>query len=354
MTITNKQVSEALKQVVFFKKQNNIVDLGMVYQIDINGMEIKVAVVFPTLDDPSVGIVTNSIMKTLKTEFGEEITVDVKPIAEKDLGMGPLSGVKNIIAVISGKGGVGKSTVSANLAIALSKAGNKVGILDADIMGPSVPIMFDVEGQQPGVIEREGKTLMIPIENYGIKILSLGFFVKPDQALMWRGAMINKAFNQLMTDTEWGNLDYLVIDMPPGTGDIQLTLAQTYNIRGTVLVTTPQKIATADVLRAAMMYRQDKLEIPLLGIIENMSYFTPEDMPDKKYYIFGKGATEELAKQLDIPVLGKIPIVEKIVETGDNGKPITLDETSPVAKAFMDIAASVMKQSRVLQSFSVN
>ena len=166
--------------------------------------------------------------------------------------------------------------------------------------------------------------------------------------------MINKAFNQLMTDTEWGNLDYLVIDMPPGTGDIQLTLAQTYNIRGTVLVTTPQKIATADVLRAAMMYRQDKLEIPLLGIIENMSYFTPEDMPDKKYYIFGKGATEELAKQLDIPVLGKIPIVEKIVETGDNGKPITLDETSPVAKAFMDIAASVMKQTRVLQSFSVN
>jgi ATP-binding protein involved in chromosome partitioning len=354
MTITNKQVTETLKQVLFFKKQNNIVDLGMVHQVEVNGKQIKVTIVFPALDDPSVGIVSNSVQKTLKTEFGEDITVDVKPIAEKDLGLGPLSGVKNIIAVISGKGGVGKSTVSANLAVALSKAGNKVGILDADIMGPSVPIMFDVEGQQPGVIEREGKAMMIPIEKYEIKILSLGFFVKPDQALMWRGAMINKAFNQLMTDTEWGNLDYLVIDMPPGTGDIQLTLAQTYNIRGTVLVTTPQKIATADVLRAAMMYRQDQLEIPLLGIIENMAYFTPEDMPEKKYYIFGKGATEGLAKQLEIPVLGRIPIVEKIVETGDNGKPIALEEDSLVSKAFMDIAAAVMKQSNVLQSFSMN
>ncbi len=252
--------------------------------------------------------------------------------------MGPLSGVKNIVAVIAGKGGVGKSTVAANLAVSLAKSGKKVGVLDADIMGPSVPMMFGVEGQKPGVIEREGKAIMLPLENYGVKILSLGFFVQPNQALMWRGSMINKAFNQLMADSDWGDLDYLVIDMPPGTGDIQLTLAQTYNVRGTILVTTPQKVATADVRRAAMMYRQDVLTIPLLGIVENMSYFTPEDMPEKKYFIFGKGATDELAKELDIPVLGRIPIVEKIVETGDSGSPIALDDSSIVTRAFKEIA----------------
>ena len=344
MAITKQAVTDALKEVIFFKKQNNIVDLGMVHELHINENHIKVSVVFPELADPSVGIVSNSITKVLKDKFGKDLTVDIRPMSEKELGKGPMAGVKNIIAVISGKGGVGKSTVAANMAIALSKAGKSVGILDADIMGPSVPIMFGVEGQQPGIIERDGKGIMIPLENYGVKILSIGFFVAPDQALMWRGSMINNAFNQLMTDSEWGNLDYLVIDMPPGTGDIQLTLAQSYNIKGTVLVTTPQRVATADVRRAAMMYRQEKLVIPLLGIVENMAYFVPEDMPDKKYYIFGRGATDELAKELSIPVLGRIPIVEKIVETGDNGTPISLDETSPVTKAFDEIAANVMKE----------
>ena len=344
MFITRKIVTEALKQVVFFAKQDNIVNLNMVDDIEIKGDEVKVHIVFPKLDDPAVGIIYNSVVKTLKSEIGEEIKVDVLPIAEADKGRGPLAGVKNIIAVISGKGGVGKSTVAANLAVSLSKAGSSVGILDADIMGPSVPMMFGVEGKQPGVIEREGKTIMLPLENYGIKILSLGFFVQPDQALMWRGSMINKAFNQLMEDSDWGVLDYLVIDMPPGTGDIQLTLAQSYNVRGTVLVTTPQKVATADVRRAAMMYRQETLTIPLLGIVENMAYFIPEDMPEKKYFIFGKGASDELSKELDIPVLGRIPIVEKIVETGDNGTPITLDDNSVVSNAFNEIVANVEEE----------
>lgn len=354
MSLTNQSVTEALKQVIFFKKQNNIVDLGMVHEIRIVRNEITVTIVFPDTNDPSVGIISNSATALLKKEFGEDIPVTIKAISEKDIGLGPLAGVKNIIAVISGKGGVGKSTVAANLAISLSKMGKTVGILDADIMGPSVPIMFGVEGQKPGIVEKDGKQLLLPLENYGIKILSLGFFVTDDQALMWRGSMINKAFNQLMTDSEWGNLDYLVIDMPPGTGDIQLTLAQDYKIRGTVLVTTPQKIATADVRRSAMMYRQEKLTIPLLGIVENMAYFTPDDMPDKKYFIFGKGAADALAKQLDIPVLGRIPIVEKIVETGDGGAPISLDENSPVAKAFYGIAAEVLKEVEMLQAVKMN
>lgn len=354
MSLTNQRVSEALKQVIFFKKQNNIVDLNMVHEIRIVRNEVLVTIVFPDLNDPSVGIISNSATSILKKELGEDVPVKIKTISEAEIGMGPLSGVKNIVAVISGKGGVGKSTVAANLAVSLSKMGQKVGILDADIMGPSVPIMFGVEGQKPGILERDGKQLLVPLENYGIKILSLGFFVTDDQALMWRGSMINKAFNQLMTDSEWGNLDYLVIDMPPGTGDIQLTLAQDYKIRGTVLVTTPQKIATADVLRSAMMYRQEKLTIPLLGIVENMSYFSPEDMPDKKYFIFGKGAAYKLAKKLSIPVLGRIPIVEKIVETGDNGTPIALDEDRPVAKAFYEIAAKVMKEVEILQTVKMN
>ncbi len=342
--ITNHDVTDALKEVIFFAKQNNIVDLNMIDNIEIKGNDIKISVIFPKLDDPSVGIVYNSIVKTIKDKLGEDVNVEVLPISEKDKGLGPLSGVKNIIAVIAGKGGVGKSTVAANLAIALSKEGKNVGILDADIMGPSVPIMFGVEGQQPGVIERQGKPVMVPLENHGVKILSLGFFVQPDQALMWRGSMINNAFNQLMKDSEWGNLDYLVIDMPPGTGDIQLTLAQSYNIRGTVLVTTPQKIATADVRRAAMMYRQDKLTIPLLGLVENMSYFTPDDQPDKKYYIFGKGATDELAGELDIPVLGRIPIGEKIVESGDGGTPIILNGNEKITLTFKEIALNVLKE----------
>ena len=346
--ITNHDVTDALKEVIFFAKQNNIVDLGMVDNIEIKGNEIKVVIVFPKLDDPAVGIIYNSIVKTLKDKFGEEINVDVKPVSEKDKGMGPLSGVKNIIAVIAGKGGVGKSTVAANLALGLSKNGYRTGILDADIMGPSVPMMFGVEGQQPEVREENGKPVMVPLENYGVKILSLGFFVRPDQALMWRGSMINNAFNQLMTDSDWGELDYLVIDMPPGTGDIQLTLAQSYNVRGTVLVTTPQKVATADVRRAAMMYRQEKLTIPLLGIVENMSYFTPDELPDKKYFIFGKGATDELAKELNIPVLGNVPIVEKIVYSGDNGTPIVLDENEKVREEFINIAKNVDKEVKTL------
>ncbi|MBE0652079.1 MAG: P-loop NTPase [Bacteroidales bacterium] len=336
MSVTKEQVVDALKQVIFFKKRDNIVNLNMVKDININGKEIKVTIVFEKLDDPAVGIVYKSAVSSIKNVLGQDLIIDVQPVTDDE--HRPLSGVKHVIAVISGKGGVGKSTVAANLAIALSKTGNKVGILDADVLGPSVPIMFGVEDGRPGIIEKNGKTLLVPLENYGIKILSIGFFVKPEQALMWRGSMANNAFNQLMKDADWGELDFLVIDMPPGTGDIQLTLAQNYNIRGAVLVSTPQKVAVADVRRAAMMYRQEKLTIPLLGLIENMSYFTPEDMPEKKYFIFGQGASDKLANELNIKVLGRLPIVEKVTETGDGGMPITLVDSSPVSEEFMNIA----------------
>ncbi|MBN2639587.1 MAG: Mrp/NBP35 family ATP-binding protein [Bacteroidales bacterium] len=338
MAITKQQVVDALQQVIYFKKKDNIVNLNMIQDISIKGNDIKVTIVFEKLDDPSVGIIYNSVVKTLKEALGNEVTVDVKPVEDAS---GPLAGVKNIIAVISGKGGVGKSTVSANLAISLSKAGYKVGILDADVLGPSVPIMFGVEGGQPKVEEQNGKPKLIPLENYGVKILSIGFFVKPEQALMWRGSMANSAFNQLMSDSDWGELDYLVIDMPPGTGDIQLTLAQNYNIRGAVLVTTPQKVAAADVRRAAMMYRQEKLTIPLIGIVENMSYFVPDDNPDKKYFIFGQGASESLANELNIKVLGRLPINPQVTQTGDSGMPISLIDDSPVSKEFAQIAQKV-------------
>ncbi len=341
MAIKKQQVVDALKQVIFFAKKDNIVDLHMIQDISIKGKEIKVTIVFEKLDDPAVGIIYNSVVKTLKKELGDDINVDVKPVGDEN---GPLAGVKNIIAVISGKGGVGKSTAAANLAVSLAKSGSKVGILDADVLGPSIPIMFGVEDGQPNVVEKKGKPVLLPLENYGIKILSIGFFVKPEQALMWRGSMANNAFNQLMTDSDWGELDYLVIDMPPGTGDIQLTLAQNYNIRGVVLVTTPQKVATADVRRAAMMYRQEKLLIPLLGIIENMSYFIPEDAPDKKYYIFGQGASDQLANELGIKILGRIPIEAKISETGDKGMPLSLVDGSPVTKAFAEISQKLKEE----------
>lgn len=344
MAIAKQQVIDSLKQVIFFAKQNNIVDLNMVDDLVVGEKEISLTVIFPKMDDPSVNIVYNSVVKTLRDAFGSDMTINVKPVAEKDRGLGPLSGVKNIIAVIAGKGGVGKSTVAANLAVSLAREGYSVGILDADIMGPSVPILFGVEGEQPGVIERSGKTYMVPLEKFGVRILSLGFFVQPDQALMWRGSMINNAFNQLMKDAEWGNLDFLVIDMPPGTGDIQLTLGQSYNVRGTILVTTPQRVATADVRRAAIMCRQDKLTIPLLGIVENMSFFIPEDAPDKKYSIFGQGQTELLAEELGIPILAKIPIVGKIAESGDNGNPIALDLTSPVAQTFRTLVQNLKQE----------
>jgi ATP-binding protein involved in chromosome partitioning len=338
---SKSEVVEVLKGVIYFAKGDNIVDLGMLDGLEVSEQSIRFNLVFPRTDEPAVNIVINSATRALKDAFGEGIHLHISPISEKEKGRGPLAGVKHIVAVASGKGGVGKSTVAANLAIALSRSGAKVGLVDADIYGPSVPIMFGVEGEQPGVYEREGKAVIVPIEKYGIKLLSIGFFVDTSKPLVWRGPMATSALNQLLGDADWGVLDFLVIDLPPGTGDIQLTLAQSYSVTGAVVVTTPQKVAFADVRRAAAMFNQEKLHIPLLGLVENMAYFIPEDAPDKKYYIFGKGHGESFAAELGIPLLGQIPIVEGITASGDNGSPIALDGDSPVTKSFDDIAHAV-------------
>jgi len=349
--MTKDSVIEALGQVIYFPKRENIIKLEMLENLKIENKNISFNLVFPDLNDPGIKIVMGTCTKVIKETFGEDIEVEVNPIAQKASGSGPLAGVKHIIAVASGKGGVGKSTVAANLAVALAKKGKKVGLLDADIYGPSVPIMFGLENTQPKATEVDGKTKVLPIDQHGIKVLSIGFFVKPEQALIWRGPMASSALKQLFNDAVWGELDFMIVDLPPGTGDVHLTLTQSYPITGVVVVTTPQQVALADVKKAVSMFKQEKIHIPIMGIIENMSYFTPTELPDNKYYIFGKGKTEEYAKSLKIPFLGQIPMVAGIAESGDKGSPIALNTDGPIGKAFSDLADGLIKQIDILNRF---
>lgn len=335
--LNKENVTEVLKDVIYFPKGDNIVALNMVENLMVNENGVRFDLIVEHADDPKNDILVNAAKRTLTGVFGE-INIDIKVKEEETA----LAKVKHIIAVASGKGGVGKSTVAANLAIALARANQRVGLVDADIYGPSVPMMFGVEDEQPACFEKDGKTVMLPIEKFGIKLLSIGFFVDTDRPLIWRGPMATSALNQLMNDTLWGELDWLVVDMPPGTGDIQLTMAQQYKVTGAVIVTTPQRVAFADVLRAAMMFREEALQIPIYGLVENMAYFTPSDMPEKKYYIFGKETGQQFADQLNVPLLGQIPITEQIAECGDNGTPLALNADSPVTKAFDEIAHSIL------------
>ena len=335
--LNKENVIEVLKDVIYFPKGDNIIALNMVENLMVNENGVRFDLVVEKADDPKNEILVNAAKRTLTGVFGE-VEVDIRVKEETTA----LSKVKHIIAVASGKGGVGKSTVAANLAIALARANQRVGLIDADIYGPSVPMMFGVEGEQPACFEKDGKNVMVPVERFGIKLLSIGMFVDTDRPLIWRGPMATSALNQLMNDTLWGELDWLVVDMPPGTGDIQLTMAQQYKVSGAVIVTTPQKVAFADVLRAAMMFKEEALQIPIYGLVENMAYFTPTDMPEKKYYIFGKETGKQFAEQLGVPLLGQIPITEKIAECGDNGMPLALDADSPITKAFDQIAQSII------------
>ena len=346
--MTKEQVLEALSHVQDPDLKKDLVTLNMIQDIQIDGNKVKFMLVLTTPACP--------LKDFLKKQCKDAILKYADPNAEVDISISSqvttvreqtedlLKNVKNIIAVGSGKGGVGKSTVAVNLAIALANTGAKVGLLDADIYGPSIPMMFGLQNDRPHIIEKDGKNWIIPIVKFGLKVLSIGFFVDQSKALIWRGPMISSALKQLLSEAQWDELDYMIIDLPPGTGDIPLTLIQNFPLTGAIIVSTPQEMAIADVRKAADMFNTEAIRIPILGLVENMSYFVPPDMPDKKYYIFGESGCTKFAKELSIPLLGQIPIVTAISDAGDSGSPIATNEKSPVTLAFAKLAETVAQQ----------
>jgi len=343
LNITQESIKEALKTVLYMPKSDNIINLNMVKNIEITDNNLRFAIEIPERNKKTEDLLINQSIKALKAAFGDEFSISTDDINVHLPQANDFSLIKNTIAVASGKGGVGKSTVAVNLAVALAKQGFKTALLDADIYGPSVPTMLDLEGAQPGGKEIKGKQYIQPLEKYGVKCVSIGFFVEPEKALIWRGAMATNAIKQLYQDTTWGELDYLIIDLPPGTGDIHLTLVQTLSLTGSLVITTPQKVALDDAVKAIAMFKQKDIEVPVLGIIENMSWFTPKELPENKYYLFGNGGGKRLAEKEDIPLLGEIPIVQGIREGGDGGKPVAMDSESEIAKIFMEIAIKLDK-----------
>lgn len=349
MTIYPKAILDALTHVRYPGSGKDIVTSGMVQDdIRIEGRKVSFSILFEKPNDPFVKSVVKAAEAAIQTYIGEDVeikgnihamTKEVPKPKDKPV----LPGVKNIIAIFSGKGGVGKSTVSSNLAIALASLGYKVGLLDADVHGPSMPKMFGVEDARPLLEDVDGRQLIAPIEKYGVKMLSMGFFVDPNNALVWRGSMASNALKQLITDANWGELDFFVMDLPPGTGDIHLTLVQTLGITGAVIVTTPQDVALADARKGVNMFVGDKVNVPVLGLIENMSWFTPAELPENKYYIFGKEGGKKLAEELDMPLLGQIPIVQSIREGGDAGRPSAVDHQSITGMAFMALAERLVE-----------
>mgnify|MGYP002725669207 CR=1 FL=1 len=335
-----------------FKKEN-IIELaearikeGKVNNLQIFGKEVNIDI---ELNSPALHVkkkTEGAIIEAIEEEFGNEVTVKLNTVIktpEKTEQQNPsaMSGVKNIVAIASGKGGVGKSTVTANLAISLTKQGYKVGVLDADIYGPSIPIMFDVENERPKVDNSGSKQMMIPVESYGVKVMSIGFFADPSQPIVWRGAMTTKALKQMLGDVNWGELDVLLIDLPPGTGDIHLSLVQSIGITGAVVVSTPQQVALADCRKGVAMFQLESVNVPVLGIVENMSWFTPAELPDNRYYIFGKDGAKDLADVLGVELLGQIPLVQSIREAGDAGRPAGMQNDTPVSDSFKQLAENV-------------
>ncbi len=350
MKLDKQDVQRALKTISAPGEGENMIDSGAVKNIIVFGDEVIVDI---TISNPTLQAKKRTevdIMKTIHERVypKAKVSVNVKaeaPIKPKNEIKGnPIPGIQNIVAVASGKGGVGKSTVTANLAVTLAKMGFKVGILDADIYGPSIPIMFDVVKEKPLAVNVDGKSKMKPVENYGVKILSIGFFTQPDQAVVWRGPMASKALNQMIFDAHWGELDFMLIDLPPGTGDIHLSIMQSLPLTGAVVVSTPQNVALADARKGVAMFQQDSINVPVLGIIENMAYFTPEELPNNKYYIFGKEGAKNLAEDLNIPFLGGIPLVQSIREAGDVGRPAALQVASPLEAAFEELTKNVVQE----------
>ena len=345
--MTKEKVLEALSNVQEPDLGKDLVTLNMVKDIEINGNQVSFTVVLTTPACPLKDMIKNACINAIKILVSKEAEVTVNFTSNtttKRVDEGTvLPKVKNIIAVVSGKGGVGKSTVSANLALALSQGGAKVGLMDADIYGPSVPIMFGVRGERPLMMDIEGKGMIIPLERYGIKLMSIGLLVDEKNAVVWRGPMASSAIRQFVTDVYWDELDYLVVDMPPGTGDIHLTLMQTVPVTGAVIVTTPQDVALADAKKGIAMFGQAQLNIPIIGLVENMSYFTPAELPENKYFIFGKDGGKRLADEYDLPFLGQIPLVQSIREGGDQGIPIMMSDDNITKKAFEGFASYVVR-----------
>lgn len=350
MKITKEAVINSLKTVSLPGEGGNIIDEGVVSNIMIfdDQVDIDLQLQNPSLQARKKLEVT--ILKTLHRQVYEKakIKINIKVVAaakpEQTIKGKPIEGIENIIAVSSGKGGVGKSTITANLAVTLANMGCKVGVLDADIYGPSIPTMFDMEGARPMSVQVNGKSKMEPIENYGVKVLSIGFFTKPDQAVVWRGPMAAKALNQMIFDAAWGELDFLLIDLPPGTGDIHLSIVQSLPLTGAVVISTPQNVALADAKKGIAMFQQDSINVPVLGIVENMSYFSPAELPDNKYYIFGKKGAEYLAKDKEVPFLGGLPLVQSIREAADVGRPSVLQDQSSLAAHFDEITKKLVTQ----------
>ncbi|MGD9976473.1 MAG: P-loop NTPase [Bacteroidales bacterium] len=349
MDLSVDGVLGVLKEVIHPETGSDIVSLQMVQGLTVDNNEISFTLKLTKKNDPFALSVKKSAAKVLTAEFGTDVAIDIAIMADVTPPVSPLktkasvSKVKNIIAVASGKGGVGKSTIAVNLAVAVAKTGAKVGLIDADIYGPSVPKMFNMEHVQPEVVKEDGMELIVPVENYGVKLLSIGFFVDPNNALIWRGPMATSALKQLIHQGAWGELDYLFIDMPPGTSDIHLTLVQEVAVTGVVIVSTPQDVALADAIKGISMFTSQGIKVPVLGLVENMAWFTPEELPNNRYYIFGKEGCKKLADRMKLPLLGQIPIVQSIREGGDFGEPVAV-HSSLASKAFDELARNVLDQ----------
>ncbi|MBS9523238.1 Mrp/NBP35 family ATP-binding protein [Litoribacter alkaliphilus] len=346
MSINKERVFKALSTVDDPDLKKDLVTLGMVQEVEIQDNKISFKVVLTTPACPLKELIKNNCIEAIEQEFGTEVKTDIFMTSNVTTARdnAPLiPQVKNIIAIASGKGGVGKSTCSSNLAVALAQTGAKVGLIDADISGPSLPTMFNVEGEQPAVKQENGKNIIIPIEQYGVKLMSIGFLTPADSAVVWRGPMASSALRQFIADVEWGELDYLLIDLPPGTSDIHLTMVQTIPVTGAVIVTTPQKVAIADATKGLTMFQQPQIKVPILGVVENMAYFTPEELPDNKYYLFGKEGGQKLSAKFDVPFLGEIPIVQSIRESGDSGYPAVFKE-GVTQVAFQALAENLARQ----------
>ncbi|MFH6603438.1 P-loop NTPase [Maribacter algicola] len=351
MKLDKNDVLRALENITVPGEGKNMVESGAVKNVQIFGDEVEVDI---TIKNPSLQarkkteveilkVIHREVYEKAKIKVNIKVDVPERPKTNEIKGK-PIPGIQNIIAVASGKGGVGKSTVTANLAVTLAKMGFKVGLLDADIYGPSMPIMFDVAHEKPLAVNIDGKSKMKPVESYGVKLLSIGFFTQPNQAVIWRGPMASKALNQMIFDAHWGEIDFMLLDLPPGTGDIHLSIMQAMPVTGAVIVSTPQEVALADARKGVAMFKQDSINVPVLGIVENMAYFTPEELPNNKYYIFGKEGAKNLAEDLKVPFLGEIPLVQSIREAGDVGRPAALQTATTIEEAFEALTKNVVQE----------